>query len=166
MLAPSSRTTLQGEPKLRQAVGGLPDAVACPAASAAGVSDAASALQGTWQVSYTESDLIAAGADSSELGPGLGNWGHFTLTFGQGHWWIRLIGGDPAVTPNNLYYYGTYTVTGQQVTFYRHDHDYPGSDTEIWGPYTWSVYRDTLTFKKDGGGPTSLVVKPWRKTGT
>jgi len=155
---------------MRQAVGSSPDALACPAASAGGVSAAASALQGTWQVTYTESDLIAAGADASELGPGLGNWGHFTLTFGQGHWWIRLLGGDPAVAPNNVYYYGTYMVTGQQITFYRHDHDYPGSDTEVWGPYTWSVYRDTLTFKKAGPpgdtGPTSLVVKPWRTTGT
>lgn len=151
---------------IRQAVGGAPDAVTCPAASAGGVSAAASDLQGTWQVTYTESDLIAAGADPSELGPGLGNWGHFTLTFGQGHWWMHLLGGDPAVTPKNLYDYGTYVVTGQQITFYRHDHDYPGSDTEIWGPYTWSVYRDTLTFKKAGGGPTSLVVKPWRTTGT
>jgi hypothetical protein len=30
------------------------------------------------------------------------------------------------------------------------------------------VYKDTLTFKKAAGiaGPTGLVVKPWRKTGT
>jgi TRAP-type C4-dicarboxylate transport system substrate-binding protein len=168
---PATRAFIDEITAMRQAAGGSPDAVACPPASAAAAATAASALQGTWQVTYTESDLIAAGADSSALGPGLGNWGHFTLTFGQGHWWIRHIGGDPAVAPNNLYYYGTYVVTGQQITFYRHDHDYPGSDTEIWGPYTWSVYRDTLTFKKAGWtgdtqGPTNLVVKPWRTTGT
>jgi hypothetical protein len=62
-------------------------------------------------------------------------------------------------------------VSGYKVTFYRHDHAYPGSDTEVWGPYTWSIYRDMLTFKKawPGGGdqgPTGLVVKPWLKTGT
>ena len=111
-----------------------------------------------------------SGPDPSELQPGLGNWGHFTLTLRQGHWWLRLIGGDPGVAPNNLEEYGTYVVTGQQISFYRHDQDYTGSDTEIWGPYIWSVYRDTLTFERagwtgDNEGPTSLVVKPWRKTG-
>jgi len=59
-------------------------------------------------------------------------------------------------------------VTGHEINFYRHDHDYATSDTEVWGPYIWSVYRDTLTFKTTAStnGPTELVVKPWRKTGT
>jgi hypothetical protein len=122
-------------------------------------------LQGTWQVTYTESELVAAGADASELSPGLGNWGQFTLTFRQGHWQQRLLGGDPGVAPNNrLPMYGTYVVTGHQITFYRHDHNYTGSDTEIWGPYTWSVYRDMLTLRGHQG-PTGLTVRPWRKTG-
>jgi TRAP-type transport system periplasmic protein len=164
---PATRVYIDEITAMRQAAGGGPDAVTCPAASAGGVAATASALQGTWQVTYTENELAAAGADPSELGPGLGNWGHFSLALRQGHWWIRLLGGDPAVTPNNVYYYGTYVVTGQQITFYRHDQDYTGSDTEIWGPYIWSVYRDTLTFKRagDNEGPTSLVVKPWRQTG-
>ena len=57
---------------------------------------------------------------------------------------------------------------GDQITFYRKDHAYPGSDTEIWGPYIWSVYRDTLTFREGasfGMGPTGLTVNPWRKLG-
>ena len=40
----------------------------------------------------------------------------------------------------------------------------------MWGTHVWSVYRDTLTFKKAGPPgvqmPTGLVVKPWRATGT
>jgi hypothetical protein len=119
-------------------------------------------------VTYTENELIAAGADAGSLLPSEGNWGHFTLTFRQGHWWQRLIGGDPGATPNNRVDYGTYVVTGDKINFYRHDHDYPGSDTEVWGPYIWSVYRDTLTFKLAAPPPMplGLVVKPWRKTGT
>ena len=44
----------------------------------------------------------------------------------------------------------------------------PGADAEVWGPYTWSVHQNTLTFKKawpSGGdqGPTGLAVKPWRR---
>jgi hypothetical protein len=60
-------------------------------------------------------------------------------------------------------------VTGNTIIFYRHDHDYVGSDTEVWGPYFWSVYQDALTFTRDKWngvqGPTGLVVEPWRKTG-
>jgi hypothetical protein len=45
-----------------------------------------------------------------------------------------------------------------------------GSNTEVQGPYIWSVYKDTLTFKKAVPPgveiPTGYVVKPWRKTGT
>jgi hypothetical protein len=119
-------------------------------------------------VTYTESELIAAGADPGSLLPSEGNWGHITLMLRQRHWWWRLLGGDPGVTANNLVDYGTYVVAGQQITFYRHDHDTAGSDTEVWGPYIWSLYRDTLTFKLPAAaqGPLGLVVKPWRNTGT
>jgi len=156
---------------MRQAIGGSPDAVTCPAASTGGAAaTTASALQGTWQVTLTENDLAAAGADPSELEPAEGNWGHFILTFRQGDWSQRLVGGDPGVTPNNLLTYGTYVVTGHQINFKERDHDQPSSDGAVWGPYIWSVYRGTLTFKKAGWtggtlGPTELVVKPWRKTG-
>jgi TRAP-type transport system periplasmic protein len=168
---PATRVFIDEITAIRQAAGGSPDAVTCPAASSSGVAATAAALQGTWQVTYTENELIAAGADPSELLPAQGNWGHFTLTLRQNHWWQHLLGGDPEVTANNLEQYGTYVVTGQQISFYEQDHSEPGSDTAVWGPYIWSVYRDTLTFKKAGWtggtqGPTELVVKPWRKTGS
>jgi TRAP-type C4-dicarboxylate transport system substrate-binding protein len=165
---PSTRAYISQITAMRQAADGSPSAVTCPpqaAVPAGQITTAATPLSGTWQVTYTEKELAAAGADPNELVSAEGNWGQFTLTFRRGHWWQRLIGGDPGVTPNNLEAYGTYVVTGHRITFYRHDH------TEIWGPYFWSVYRDTLTFKRDGWtggtqGPTGLTVRPWRKTGT
>src|SRR5215472_1329435 len=144
---PSTRVFINEITAMRQTVGGSPGAVTCPAASVGGIAATAAALQGTWQVTYTEREVIAAGADPNSLLPSEGNWGHCTLMFRHGHWWQRLLGGDPGVAPNNLEDYGTYVVTGHQISFYRHDHDYASSDTEIWGPYIWSVYRDTLTFK-------------------
>ena len=59
-------------------------------------------------------------------------------------------------------------MTGDKILFHRHDHAYLGSDTQVWGPYIWSVYRDTLTFRKAGAAPmpTDLVVKPWLKITT
>jgi TRAP-type C4-dicarboxylate transport system substrate-binding protein len=169
---PSTKTFIKEIAAMRQAAGDSPSTVTCPAApTTGGIIGAAAMLQGTWQVTYTQAELAAAGADPSELEPSEGNWGHFTFTLSQGRWWYRLTGGDPGVTPNNKLLYGTYVVTSDKINFYRHDHDYPSSDTEVWGPYIWSVYRDTLTFKKDGWtggtqGPTGLIVKPWSRTGT
>ena len=106
--------------------------------------------------------MLAAGADPTEDIPG--NWGHFSLAFDRGH--FTDVG--PNVAPEDGPASGKYVVDGDKITFYRTDNAYPGSDTEIWGPYIWSVYRDTLTFRKSrdfGQGPTGLVVKPWRKSG-
>jgi TRAP-type C4-dicarboxylate transport system substrate-binding protein len=161
---PTTRAFIAQITAMRQAVGGAPDAVSCPAGSGGSsqITTAATPLDGTWRVSFTRAEFFAAGAASDEDNPG--NWGQFTWTVDRGHW--RQTG--PAGSSIAVTFYGTYVVSGNKITFYRSDHEYPGSDTEIWGPYIWSVYRDTLTLKKAGGspGPTSLVVKPWRKTGT
>ena len=154
---------------IRQAIGGSPDALTCAAALSTGQSSTtASPLEGTWQVTYTKQELLATGADPTLIYLSEENWGQFTLKLRRGYWWLRLIGGDPGVPANYRLAYGTWVVTGDKILFHRHDHDYLGSDTEVWGPYIWSVYRDTLTFKKTGPAPmpTGLVVKPWRKTST
>jgi TRAP-type transport system periplasmic protein len=129
--------------------------------STAHAGGAATVLAGTWAVTYTKAEFFAAGATPDEDNPT--NWGHLTLKLAQGRW--RLTG-PPGMRGDRS---GTYVVSGDKITFYRHDHAYPGSEYEIWGPFTWSVYRDTLTFKKawsGGYGPTAPVVKPWHKVAT
>ena len=161
---PSTKTFIKQIAAMRQASGDSIGTVTCPAAATVGgTPGAATVLQGTWQVAFTEGELVAAGDQGSQ--PSEGNWGDFTLRLDRGRWWQRLTGGDPGVDPSNVLLYGTYVVTGDKISFYRHDHDYPSSDTEIWGPYIWSVYRDTLTFKWAGGtqGPIGLTVKPWSR---
>jgi TRAP-type C4-dicarboxylate transport system substrate-binding protein len=163
---PSSKVFIGQIMSLRQAMGVPPDWVSCASTRRAPPSTTtANQLEGTWQVTYTKHDLIAAGADEVEIYIQDGNWGHFSLKLSSGHWWLRLIGGDPGVDSNQLSESGTYTVTSDTILFRRFDRAYPGSDTEVWGPYIWSVYRDTLTFKKAGTTPmpTDLVVKPWLK---
>lgn len=158
---PSTKALIDEIAALRQSLGGAPDVASCKTAStAAGIAQPGGQLEGKWQVTYSEEQLNAAGADPSEDLPV--NWGHQTLTLDRGRW--SNVG--PPVGPNHGPASGTYVVHGDEITFYRHDHAYPGSNTEIWGPYTWSVYRDTLTFRKGndfGAGPTGLVVEPWRR---
>jgi TRAP-type C4-dicarboxylate transport system substrate-binding protein len=164
---PATKAFIAQITAMRQAVGGAPDAVSCPAGSggASQITTTSTKLDDEWQVTFTEGQLLAAGPEPGEDQPE--NYGHFMLTLERGHW--RQVG--PGRSSGVITNYGTYLVSGDKITFYRSDHEYPGSDTEIWGPYFWSVYRDTLTLKKAGWsvrdqGPTSLVVKPWRKIGT
>lgn len=167
--SPATRVFISQITAMRQAVGGSPDALTCASARNTGQgSTAAGPLDGTWQATYTKQELLAAGADPTLISLSDETWGHLTLTFSSGHWWLRLISGAPAVPPAHLLAYGTYAVTGDKIVFHRHDHSYLGSNTQVWGPYIWSVYRGTLTFKKAGPVPmpTGLIVKPWRKTGT
>jgi len=161
---PATKAFIAQITAMRQAVGGAPDAVSCPAGSGGSsqITTTATKLDGKWQVTFTESQLLAAGPEPSEDQPA--NYGHFISTFERGHWWQA---GPPGTNGSSS---GTYVVRGNEITFYRNDHSYRGSDTETWGPYIWSVYRDTLTLKKArwsvrDQGPTSLVVKPWRKIG-
>jgi hypothetical protein len=146
---------------MRDALGSPADAARCaPVAATVGPTQSGAELQGRWQVTYSERELNTAGADPSEDLPA--NYGHQTLVF-EGRAWSNA---GPHVGPSSGTASGTYLVHGDEITFYRHDHSYPGSDTEIWGPYIWSAYRDTLTFRKGkdfAQGPTGLVVKPWRR---
>jgi len=166
---PATRMFINQITAMRRAAGGSPGAVTCPAHAvpAGQITTTVTPLDGTWQVTYTESELATTGYPGT---PSEGNWGHFTFTFRRGHFWIRLLGGDPGVSPNNARPgYGTYVVAGDKITFYGHDHNYTSSNTEVQGPYIWSVYRDTLTFKQGGPGfvgNLGWTVKPWRKAGT
>src|SRR5215470_14336721 len=118
-------------------------------------------LDGVWQVSYTRAELVAAHADPSEVVPV--NYGSFTLTLHRGNSAFTRPGARPS--PQTT---ATYVVRGDTITFYQ--------GQAIWR-YRWSVYRQTLTFRKLGGQepgcslsvslgqcePTGFVVKPWRR---
>jgi TRAP-type transport system periplasmic protein len=115
-------------------------------------------LDGVWEVSYTRAEYVAAHPDPSEVAPE--NYGSFTLTLRRGDYSSGAQRGPQAS--------GTYVVRGDTIAFHQ--------GQAIWR-YRWSVYRQTLTFKKLGGQepdcslsvslgqcePTGFVVKPWRR---
>ncbi len=118
-------------------------------------------LDGVWEVTYTRAEFVAAHPDPSEVVPE--NYGSFTLTLHRGDFSFTRPGARPGPQTS-----GTYAVRGDTITFYQ--------GQEIW-KYKWSVYRQTLTFKKLEGQapdcslsvslgqcePTGFVVKPWRR---
>ena len=151
---PGTKATIAAIEGLRAASSAKPDAVECnvaantPAPPAAAV---VSPIDGTWRVCYTLEELMAAGADQGENQQD--NAGCGTKTFRKGKFWELGDGSlfDPG-SPN-----GTFTVEDSTVALR------PASETETW-QFEWSIFNDTLTFKKAGdGGPTGFVVKPFHK---
>jgi hypothetical protein len=111
-------------------------------------------LDGTWKTSFTKAELIASPllTDNGEINDG--NWGDMTMTFDHGRF---------TSTQRNTIEHGTgsgtFTVTGDAI--YMHI-DQTGENFA----YRWSIFRNTLTFKRDetiGGGPTPSLVKPWTR---
>jgi TRAP-type C4-dicarboxylate transport system substrate-binding protein len=135
----------------------------------------ATALDGTWEVTFTVKEFAAAEAvDPSEIGPGAA--GTFVVTFDRGDITGPAKPGEQA--SSGL----TYFVDGDTITIYAPDASM-GGQVPPPGPaawkYRWSAYGDTLTFEKLGGEepgcsltvskgmcePGIFVVKPWNRIG-
>jgi TRAP-type C4-dicarboxylate transport system substrate-binding protein len=124
-------------------------------------------LDGTWVVSYSRAELVAAHPDPSEVTPD--NIGTFYLTFDRGNGWSSPAR-DAVGPPNPPDWW--YEVDGDTVTIHIDE----GAGPTTWA-YRWSVYGDSLTFQKLGGHepdcslqvsegrcePTGFVVKPFRR---
>jgi TRAP-type transport system periplasmic protein len=134
----------------------------------------ATALDGTWEVTFTEKEFAATEAvDPSEIGPGVA--GTFVVTFDRGDIKPPARPGDPPSAGL------TYFVEGDTIAIYAPDAsmggEVPPPGPAVW-KYRWSVFNDTLTFKKLGGQepgcsltvsrgmcePSVFVVKPWHRT--
>jgi hypothetical protein len=98
---------------------------------------------GTWEVTITRADLLAAKPppDPGEDQPG--NYGHGTIDFHGGEWVLNPPPGQQ----------GTFSITGNEITLEATN----GEEFKA----TWSIYRDTLTFGV--GVPTPWRVKPWHR---
>jgi TRAP-type C4-dicarboxylate transport system substrate-binding protein len=133
------------------------------------------ALDGTWEVTFTEKEFAATEAvDQSEIQPEMA--GTFVVTFGRGD----ITG--PVKSGERVDYGLTYAVEGDTFTIYTSDASMggmvPPPGPAAW-KYRWSVFNDTLTFEKLGGQepdcsltvskgmcePSIFVVKPWHRIG-
>ncbi len=131
------------------------------------------ALDGTWEVTTTADDFLATeGVDPGESGPEMA--GTFVVTFDRGD----ITG--PVKSGERADYGLTYAIDGDTITIFTEDASM-GGQVPPPGPaawkYRWSVFNDTLTFRKLGGQepgcslnvskgmcePGLFVVKPWHR---
>ncbi|HEX8025860.1 MAG TPA: hypothetical protein VF484_06635, partial [Candidatus Limnocylindrales bacterium] len=104
-------------------------------------------VEGTWEVSFTHAEMLAAGlVDSQEDDPS--NYGHFWLTFRNGTQQVVQLGAPGVVTT------GSYTVTAAAISIVS-----PADSATFVMPIT--VTETTLTFGR--GGPVTYRVKPWAR---
>ena len=134
---------------MRVASDATPDAAPCLSAESSPGPSPSSApvtpLDGTWEVTLTEAELLAASPPPVAGEDIPGNYGHFTLDLHAGQF---VITGPLDVSR------GSFTVVGNEITFSN-----PTNGETFTA--TWSIYRDTLTFGV--GLPTGYRVKPWHK---
>ena len=115
-------------------------------------------FEGRWHLDLSAGELRAAGVSPDEIPRSQGTW---TLVLGHGRWVATR------QTPPGGFLKGTYTVDGQRFREIVEScsasttHCTPGNLSE----YTWSMYRDRLTFRRIPGryGSTELVAKPWTR---
>jgi hypothetical protein len=156
---PGTKATIEAIEALRVSASSAPDAVECSAAAASPTVEpvkppaVVSPIDGTWAVCFNREEFLAAGPEIGEDRPE--NVGCFDTTLRKGQFWTTL----PNAALDLQHPNGTFTADETTVTLLSPE-DGPG---ETW-QYKWSLFKDTLTFKKDCVVcPTGLAVKPFHK---
>jgi hypothetical protein len=130
------------------AVAGAVYLLRLPVSQFGGRTPGAATVEGTWDVTYTRQELLAAGlADSTEDSPA--NYGHFKLDLHGGILQLFQLTAPQATES------GWYTVSGSTLTVTLLSRE------PVSMPYT--VSDTTLTMGR--GGPVYLRVKPWARVG-
>jgi hypothetical protein len=125
--------------------------VASTIASTPAPAATSTAVDGTWEVTFTEKEMIAAGiADSGEDNPS--NYGHFTLALHAGTWLLDQLSPPQDNSGNS----GTYVIVGTNILITKDNGEGPFA-------YPFTVTATTLTFGQ--GGPVTFRVKPWTRVG-
>ena len=104
----------------------------------------------------TWDELLAAGADAGENNAG--NIGCHVLRFEGNRFWVYRPGSEPGSLGAGFDADGTFEIdeADQSITFNLED--------GYRFVYTWSLFEDTLSFRKVSYGPTALVVKPFTRS--
>jgi hypothetical protein len=115
-----------------------------------------SPLEGAWEACVTWDELLAAGADAGENNPS--NIGCHVMRFEGDRFWVYRPGSKPGSHDAGFTADGTFEIdkADQSITFDLED--------GYRFVFTWSLFEDTLSFRKVSFGPTALVVKPFTRS--
>jgi hypothetical protein len=136
--------------------------VECPSTASNSGTQAASPLDGVWEMTVSRADLIgnpAYGHPASDEDLAL-DVGRYRLEVHDGRTRFDLVGAVEHSWDTGVYSVQNHTVVFRQTA---------GHDVgETWA-YSWSIYRDTLTFRRAPAsyqtGPANPMFKPWHRVG-
>jgi TRAP-type C4-dicarboxylate transport system substrate-binding protein len=156
---PLAAAVMEDARRLAATTTGQPPAIECAEAPASPTASSAappSPLEGAWEACVTWEEMLAAGADAGENNRG--NVGCQVLRFEGDRFWNYRPGSEPGSHGAGFDADGTFEIdeAAQSITF-----DAENGERFV---YTWSLFDDTLSFKKVSFGPTNLVVKPFTRT--
>lgn len=154
-LDPLAAGVMEDARRLAVTVSGQAPALACANAAAGPTPSSVaspSPLEGAWEACVTWEELLAAGADAGENNPD--NIGCFVLRFQGDRFGFYRPGSQPGSPGATFDPDGTFAIgdADQSITF--------NLDNGERFEYVWSLFEDTLSFRKVSSGPTGLVVKP------
>jgi hypothetical protein len=159
---PLTKRAIEAIAALKSQAASSPPVFDCPNASPSAAAWVATPIEGTWQECHTRDELLAAIRDPKRGDSALEsdadvpeNYGCVTFRFNHG---VISASTSPKdyVPPQE---FGSYSVDGNHVTIQTRS----GEKFD----FTWSVFKDTLTFGQVHGkiSPTPWVVKPLHRSG-
>jgi TRAP-type C4-dicarboxylate transport system substrate-binding protein len=123
----------------------------------------ASRLDGNYSLSFTDQEMLAAGASPDEVMPE--NWGELRLVLDHGRFASTQYN-EQACTWN----YGTYTLTGTTIELTLAGGGGKGPNDAFSKPgevfdYGVSLYHDTMKMSAvpDAVSPSAFTIKPWHR---
>ena len=134
---------------------------ATPPTTASASVQSSTPFDGVYEMGTSEAD-----AQKTDPNVPAENWGHYVFVFGRGRFAFTQDNNHQSCT----WAYGTYTVTGSQVTWLftdgggfapNHSANEPGEQFD----FAWTRYRDTMTLSAVPGAvsPVVLYLKPWHR---
>jgi TRAP-type C4-dicarboxylate transport system substrate-binding protein len=156
---PLAAAVMEDARRLAATTAGAAPAVECAEAPMSPTPSGAASptpLEGAWEVCVTWDELLAAGADAGENNPE--NIGCHVLRFEGDRFFSYRPGSEPGSRGATLTSDGTFEIvaSAQSIAF-----DLENGERFV---YTWSLFEDTLSFRKVSFGPTALVAKPYTRS--
>jgi hypothetical protein len=150
-------STESGQPIDCAALTGHPTSTSSP------LDTSASRLDGNYSLSFTDQEMLAAGASPDEVMPE--NWGELRLVLDHGRFASTQYN-EQACTWN----YGTYTLTGTTIELTLAGGGGKGPNDAFSKPgevfdYGVSLYHDTMKMSAvlDAVSPSAFTIKPWHR---
>jgi TRAP-type C4-dicarboxylate transport system substrate-binding protein len=154
---PATKSYIEAITSLKTEIGASGEAPDCTESTEKSETGQKTPVDGVYRASFTRDDLKRSPelVDAGEINEE--NWGDFTLTLHKGR--VTFEQHNEIASSSTS---GTFEIDGDSIIL---EFTEGGNAGETFA-FRWSLYKDTLTFKRDeslGVGPTPYLVESWHR---